>query len=225
MAARGVVKGVLAVAALALLAAGMTGCEEQQLKAQIVDLRVQLRNAEAENANLGAKLTDVEAKSAQYEAEAVAARADADKARQELAMAKGASKGGDDNAAPPPPKPVAEQIFTLADPFMSGKAVLKPTATAELGRIAEAIKRDYPGRMIRVEGHTDGDPIKKSGWKDNWELSCERAATVVRQLVASGVSAENVCVAGYGEHQPVADNKTAAGKSKNRRVEIVVTSR
>ena len=86
------------------------------------------------------------------------------------------------------------------------------------------IKRDYPGSTIRVQGHTDGDPIKKSGWKDNWELSCERALTVVRQLTKAGINPKNVCAAGFGRHRPVADNSSRAGKSRNRRVEIVVAA-
>ena len=213
MAARGGWKVAMGLAAVVLLAAGMTGCQEEQLKAQVVDLQVRLRDSEAQNTALREELGDAQAKSARRQLAAVSAG--------------GAPAGGTagDAVTAAPVAPVAEQTFTVPDPFTAGKATLKPAAVSELSRIATAIKRDYAGRMVRVEGHTDGDPIRKSGWKDNWELSCERAATVVRQLVTLGIPAENVHVAGYGEHRPVADNKTAAGKSKNRRIEIVVMSR
>jgi len=229
MAARGGWKVAMGLAAVVLLAAGMTGCQEEQLKAQVVDLQVRLRDSEAQNTALREELGDAQAKSAHYQSQVAAAQAEADSARRQLAAvsAGGAPAGGTagDAVTAAPVAPVAEQTFTVPDPFTAGKATLKPAAVSELSRIATAIKRDYAGRMVRVEGHTDGDPIRKSGWKDNWELSCERAATVVRQLVTLGIPAENVHVAGYGEHRPVADNKTAAGKSKNRRIEIVVMSR
>jgi chemotaxis protein MotB len=219
----------MGLAAVVLLAAGTTGCQEEQLKAQVLDLQVRLRDAEAQNAALREELGDAQAKSAHYQAQAAAAQADAENARRQLAALSGggatAGRAAGEVVTAARVAPVAEQTFTVPDPFTAGKATLKPAAIDELRRIATAIKRDYAGRMIRVEGHTDGDPIRKSGWKDNWELSCERAATVVRQLVSFGIPAENLYVAGYGEHRPVADNKTAVGKSKNRRIEIVVMSR
>ena len=71
-------------------------------------------------------------------------------------------------------------------------------------------------------GHTDTDPIQKSGWKDNWQLSSERALSVARYLVSHGVPEKQVRAVARGSTQPVASNSTATGKAKNRRVEIVV---
>ncbi len=71
-------------------------------------------------------------------------------------------------------------------------------------------------------GHTDTDPIKKSGWKDNWELSAERALSVVRYLVKKGVPNSGVRACGSGSARPIGPNSSAAGKARNRRVEVVV---
>ena len=104
--------------------------------------------------------------------------------------------------------------------FASGKASLKPTAAAKLATVASVIQNRYAGRDIYVVGHTDNDPIKRSGWKDNWELSCQRALAVARELIKRGVPADDVMAAGRGETKPRASNATPAGKAKNRRVEI-----
>ena len=107
--------------------------------------------------------------------------------------------------------------------FDPGKATLKPGATQVLDRVASAIRRDYPGLLVGIEGHTDSDPIRKSNWKDNHELSVERAMAVYEYLkTKSGISADQLFVAGYGSNVPVASNKSAAGKAQNRRVEFVV---
>lgn len=106
--------------------------------------------------------------------------------------------------------------------FNSGKATLKSATSTELNHIESVLRSKYSGRQIDVVGHTDSDPIKKSPWKDNWELSAQRALSVVRYLIKRGIPEDNIRAVGCGEAQPVADNKTAAGKAKNRRVEIVV---
>ena len=105
--------------------------------------------------------------------------------------------------------------------FASGSAALKNT-TKELDQVISVIKSQYSGRRIDVVGHTDTDPIRRSGWKDNWELSAERALSVVRYLVQNGVSDDLVRACGSGSANPVASNSSSAGKAKNRRVEIVV---
>ncbi len=109
--------------------------------------------------------------------------------------------------------------------FDSGKATLKKTTSAELDHINSVLRDKYAGKQIDVVGHTDTDPIKKSKWKDNWELSAQRALTVLRYLVKRGIPEERIQAVGCGESQPVASNSTASGKAKNRRVEIVVHMR
>jgi chemotaxis protein MotB len=106
--------------------------------------------------------------------------------------------------------------------FDPGKATMKGSTNKELDHIYSVLKAKYPGRHIEVAGHTDADPIKKSSWKDNLELSSQRAMAVARYLMQKGVAENKISATGYGEGRPVATNSTAAGKQKNRRVEIVV---
>jgi len=109
--------------------------------------------------------------------------------------------------------------------FDSGKAELKKTTISELDHIRSVLRDKYAGRQIDVVGHTDSDPIKKSKWKDNWELSAQRALTVSRYLIQRGISGKEIRAVGCGESRPVASNTSASGKAKNRRVEIVVYMR
>jgi chemotaxis protein MotB len=109
--------------------------------------------------------------------------------------------------------------------FASGKAQLLSTTIRELGQIANVLKSQYANRRVDVVGHTDTDPIQKSGWADNWELSSERALSVLRDLEKKGVSSKLLRACGCGSARPVASNSSAAGKAKNRRVEIVVYMR
>jgi len=106
--------------------------------------------------------------------------------------------------------------------FDPGKASLKNATSKELDHIYSVLKAKYPGRHIEVAGHTDSDPIKKSKWTDNLELSSQRAMSVARYLINKGVAENRIGATGYGSARPLATNSTAAGKQKNRRVEIVV---
>jgi len=106
--------------------------------------------------------------------------------------------------------------------FASGKASLKSTTNNKLDQIVSVLKSKYPGKPIDVVGHTDADPIQKSKWQDNWQLSSERALAVARYLMDRGISDDKIRAVGCGPARPVASNATADGKSRNRRVEIVV---
>jgi chemotaxis protein MotB len=106
--------------------------------------------------------------------------------------------------------------------FDSGKATLKNTTSKELDHILGVLKEKWSGKQIDVIGHTDTEPIKKSPWKDNLELSAQRALSVTRYLIDHGIPDKQVEASGCGAARPVASNSTAEGKAKNRRVEIVV---
>ena len=106
--------------------------------------------------------------------------------------------------------------------FDSGKATLKKATSRELDHIHSVLRDKYSGKQIDVVGHTDTDPIKKSKWKDNWELSAQRALSVLRYLVKRGIPEDKIQAVGCGQSQPIASNSTASGKARNRRVEIVV---
>lgn len=100
--------------------------------------------------------------------------------------------------------------------FASGQATLKSAARTSLDRIADVIKRDYPGNAVRVEGYTDSDPIRKSKWASNEQLSAERALAVEKQLVSRGIPNERIYSAAFGPA------KAKGTKSASRRVEIVI---
>ncbi len=108
--------------------------------------------------------------------------------------------------------------------FDSGKASLKSATSQELDHIRSVLREKYNGKKIDVVGHTDTDPIRKTKdqWKDNWELSAERALTVTRYLIQRGIAEDQIRAVGCGESRPIASNSTVSGKAKNRRVEIVV---
>ena len=106
--------------------------------------------------------------------------------------------------------------------FRSGKADLRPEARRVLDQVAQVVNSEYPTKDVLVYGHTDNMPISKSGWKDNYELSAQRALAVVRHLQGRGVAPSRLVAGGCGEHRPTAPNTTPQSRAKNRRVEIYV---
>ncbi len=110
--------------------------------------------------------------------------------------------------------------------FDSGKAKLRPEAEPILAKVAKVLKEKVPDLKVGIEGYTDNQPIKVSGWKSNWELSAQRALNVLYYLVdEKGVSPERLSATGFGEYQRIASNATAQGRRQNRRVEIVIMPR
>lgn len=107
--------------------------------------------------------------------------------------------------------------------FDSGKAKLKRGAKSVLDKIAAVIKESAPDRDIGVEGHTDNVPIKHSSWKSNWELSTSRATGVLHYIIDEcGIEPQKLSAIGYGEFRPIDSNDTRSGRSRNRRVEIII---
>jgi chemotaxis protein MotB len=105
--------------------------------------------------------------------------------------------------------------------FNSGQAVLLPGAAGKIKKIAEILSQH--GLQLRVEGHSDNQPIHNAQFRSNWELSTARAMAVLLLLVDdSGYDAKKVSVAGYGQYRPIADDATAEGRRMNRRVDLVV---
>lgn len=102
--------------------------------------------------------------------------------------------------------------------FDSGKADLRTDASATLNAIAATIVQTFGDKDIFVFGHTDGQPIRHSQWRDNRQLSFERSAAVIAHLVQRGVSPSQVLAVGAGEHRPLVEGVTSA--QRNRRVEI-----
>ncbi len=107
--------------------------------------------------------------------------------------------------------------------FYSGEARLGRSAVPIIGKIAD-ILRDAANPIL-VEGFTDNRPINTPRFPSNWELSAARAASVVHLLERYGIKPERMAAIGYGEYKPVADNRTEAGRQRNRRVVIVVSNK
>jgi len=135
----------------------------------------------------------------------------------------GGSKTASTTVAVNPPKPPASKVIdrlTVHVNFDTDKAIIRKADTAELQKAIAFVKK-YPGHDISVEGHTDN--VGKD--KYNQALSERRAAAVKKYLAENGAAnAGKIKPVGYGKTRPIADNKTAEGKFKNRRVEILILS-
>lgn len=115
--------------------------------------------------------------------------------------------------------------ISLADNmlFKSGSYEISPKAMDILSKIAKIIK-DYKNYSVLVEGNTDNVPISRPNIRNNWDLSCLRASSVVQVLQNDfGVDAQRLTAGGRGEYNPVASNDNANGRQLNRRTQIIIT--
>ncbi len=109
--------------------------------------------------------------------------------------------------------------------FDSGQAVLKQSSSQTLLKVGRVLVEEVPDKKILIEGHTDSDPIKHSGYRSNWELSTARATEVLHFFIEqASINPERFVVSGFGEYKSVASNATSGGKAQNRRVEIVISN-
>jgi len=114
-------------------------------------------------------------------------------------------------------------VITFSDSvfFESGQAAIRPELRGTVDKLAISLKA--MANLIRVEGHTDNVPVKNSNFSSNWQLSAVRAANVVQYLIeVDGLSPTLLSAAGYGEYRTIASNDSDAGRSKNRRIDIVI---
>lgn len=121
----------------------------------------------------------------------------------------------------------AELVVTLASTvlFDPGEVRVRKEARGALLALAEALKKRFPDRGVRVEGHTDSAPPRRiaDSFPTNWELSAARALAVLNVLVEEGgVSRERAFAAAYGQYRPVTENTSPEGREANRRVDIVI---
>lgn len=107
--------------------------------------------------------------------------------------------------------------------FDLGSAELKMgPGTEVLDRLALKVKNE--GIYLRVEGHTDNQPLRNNAFfKNNWELSAARAISVVQYLELAGVPSSHIVATGYADTRPVGPNSTSAGRAANRRVAITLS--
>ena len=107
--------------------------------------------------------------------------------------------------------------------FDSGKAEVSASGEESLDRVIGVIQEESRKAAIAVEGHTDNQPIRYSGWRSNWDLSAARALAVLHYILSSSnMDPQHFSVAGYGEFRSRAANETPEGRQQNRRVEIVI---
>jgi len=107
--------------------------------------------------------------------------------------------------------------------YRSGSYEISDRAGETLSKIAKIIL-DYKDYDVLVEGNTDTVPISQTNIRNNWDLSVLRASSVVQALQNNyGVDPKRLTAGGRGEYNPVADNATEAGKSRNRRTQIIIT--
>jgi chemotaxis protein MotB len=107
--------------------------------------------------------------------------------------------------------------------YKSGSYEISDKAGSALSKIAKIIT-DYSTYDVLIEGNTDNVPIKQTNIRNNWDLSTLRASSVVQALQTTyNVDPKRLTAGGRGEYNPIADNATPAGKSQNRRTQIIIT--
>ena len=115
--------------------------------------------------------------------------------------------------------------ISLADNmlFRSGGYEINDRAAETLSKIAKIIM-DYKDYDVLVEGNTDDVPISRENIRNNWDLSCLRASSVVQYLQNNyGVDPKRLTAGGRGEYNPLSDNSTDLGRQRNRRTQIIIT--
>ena len=107
--------------------------------------------------------------------------------------------------------------------YKSGSYEISDRAGETLSKIAKIIT-DYKDYSVLIEGNTDNVPISRENIRNNWDLSCLRASSVVQALQTKyGVDPKRLTAGGRGEYNPLTSNATDAGKSRNRRTQIIIT--
>ena len=122
-------------------------------------------------------------------------------------------------------------VFQSEVLFAPGQADIGPTGQSQLAQLAIALADiaakipDDINWVLQVDGHTDNLPVRAGRYTDNWDLSTERALSVVRFLVLQGVPAKRLAATGYGEFQPLTNGDSVADRRLNRRIELKITQR
>ena len=203
-----------------------------------VKLRASVAAAEALNSQLASLQADKDALESEKEALATA-RDNLAKSVEEKSSELASLKGTTDELREKMKDEIAKGDIQLTESggklrvglvdkilFDSGEASISKRGESVLARVG-AVLTSIEDRQIQVSGHTDNTPISdklKQQYPTNWELSVARAANVVRFLQEkAAVPADRLVASGYGEYQPIANNKTSAGRAKNRRIELLLT--
>ncbi len=189
----------------------------RQEEAERLSLAVEEERIAREQSNADAQLSNAQAVQARKLADARAREVELARKEAELASILASDNVSDGDALPPMQRRGSSTVYTLAgNSFASGSATLTPSAVSSLNKLA-ALLRNGQG-SVRIEGFTDSQGTDIA----NLALSQRRATAVMVALRAGGVSAARMKASGKGKAQPVADNGSAAGRARNRRVEIIV---
>lgn len=215
--------------------------QQQPIFGQYRDLHSRAAGLDANNQNLHAVLAQQQQQTAQYKAALEQSRQEVAQLRSQVDAPGGANIAGSgtrarnashqggaltvariSGAEVVPDGDLVRIRLESSQLFAPGKAELKSEVNSTLDRVAAALKSDYAGHMVGIEGHTDSDPITKSKWKNNHELAVARSVALFTALKQRGVPESQLFVAGYGPNRPLSTNSSKQAKSQNRRVEIVV---
>lgn len=208
---------ILRTGAVLLLTFAVSGCASKKMEERISLLEDTNRDL---TGRLNRAMGELDATSREREAidgRLLAAQREVDDLRNQLANMPVPEEAAPGWTAVPGGAMIAIEGGVL---FAPGKVALRDQARRTLDRIVSTVQGEYGDKDILVFGHTDDQPIKKSGWQDNWQLSTERALAVVRHMTGQGVSPTRVAACGCGEHRPGVPNNSEGNRSKNRRVEI-----
>ncbi len=178
------------------------------LQKQVSDLQTQNTQLTQSTTQLTQEKGELEAKSKQYEELAGSLNDQIKSGQIELSELKG------------------KMTVKLKDKvvFSSGSAAINKQGRDALDAVAKAFQ-GLQGKTVIVAGYTDNVPVAgKSHFKDNWDLSTERAVSVVRYLQSKGVDPKMLGAAGFSEYRPLSTNDSADGRSQNRRIEIALTA-
>ncbi len=214
--------GVVGLAAVVGLSLVMGGCSRvskkdyELAKNESMELREKNAQLDQQNRDLAMRMSQLEADQAAAAAAAAAAAQQQNNTGGGWMGDSGTSGGGSEFSRDSRGNMVAELAGDVT--FNSGQATLTTAAKKKLDSIASELNSRYSRRSVRVEGHTDSAPIRKSKWGSNDALSQARAEAVQQYLSSKGVARGRISAVGFGSSQP------KGSMAASRRVEIVIVN-
>lgn len=217
-------RNTMMIAALCCAAACVSPEEHRRLQGEKAALKAQIAQLSEDHRLLAGQVESLRSENQELGARAADASWIADQKRKLQDLMSRYAPGGTDQVNGVEVVQTAEGVaFRVAGGvlFAPGQNVLSEGGKRTLTELMGSLK----GRTIRVEGHTDATPIRRSRWGTNLRLSLERAMSVADYLIASGLSKAQVSAAGYGPNRPAVEGTTKQALQKNRRVEILMIER
>ena len=213
---------MLPLTALALAAVTLGGCANngRDLEAELIAYEQENDELRSRTQQLQNSLTDAELRAQQAADDLSRANAENDELRRSAAERPVVDNrtGFEGISGTTTSRRGSDIVVDVAGDvlFASGSTTLRNASKQALDRIAGVLNSQYAGNEIRIAGHTDNDPIRKSKWETNERLSAERAHAVEQYLASRGVDKGRMHIAGFGPDKP------RGSKSQSRRVEIIV---